>query len=120
MQKLSKREEEIMQIIWRLEQAFAKEVINEMPDPKPHYNTVATIMRILEDKGFLAHESFGKTFRYYPIVSKEDYKARHLKDIVKKYFDESYPQMLAYFAKKEDLSQKDLKEILEIINSKKS
>lgn len=120
MQKLSNKEEEIMQIIWQLDRAFVKEVIAEMPDPKPHYNTVATIMRILEDKGFLSHETFGKTFRYFPIVSIDEYKARDLKDIVKKYFNESYPQMLAYFAKKEDISQKDLKAILDIINSKKS
>jgi predicted transcriptional regulator len=119
MQKLAKREEQIMQACWHLGKAFIKEIIAELPDPKPHYNSVATMVRILEDKGFLGHESFGNTFRYYPIVSKEDYQKHAFGDIVKQYFNNSYPSMLAYFAKEQKLSKDELDEILEIIKSQK-
>src|SRR3954467_8206311 len=98
MQKLAKREEQIMQVFWTLEKAFIKEIIAELPDPKPHYNSVATMVRILEDKGFLGHESFGNTFRYFPVISKEEYQKHAVSDIVKQYFNNSYPSMLAFFA----------------------
>lgn len=119
MLKLAKREEQIMQACWRLEKAFIKEIIAELPDPKPHYNSVATMVRILEDKGFLDHEIFGNTFRYYPVVSKEEYQKHAFDDIVRDYFNNSYPSMLAYFAKEQNLSQQELNEILEIIKSQK-
>ena len=119
MQKLAKREEQIMQACWRLGAAFIKEIIAELPDPKPHYNSVATMVRILEDKGFLAHETFGNTFRYYPAITKEQYQKHAFGDIVKQYFNNSYPSMLAYFAKEQKMSQEELNEILEIIKSQK-
>ena len=119
MQKLAKREEQIMQACWRLGAAFIKEIIAELPDPKPHYNSVATMVRILEDKGFLDHETFGNTFRYFPVISKEQYQKHAMEDIVSKYFDNSYPSMLAYFAREQRLSQQELNEILEIIKSQK-
>ncbi len=118
MQKLAKREEQIMQAFWRLEKAFVKEIIAEMPDPKPHYNSVATMVRILEEKGFLDHESFGNTFRYFPLISKETYQRHTVGDIVKQYFNDSYPSMLALFAKEQKISEKDLEEILKLIQSK--
>ena len=119
MQKLAKREEQIMQALWRLEKAFVKEIIAELPDPKPHYNSVATMVKILEEKGFVDHEAFGNTFRYFPLVSKETYQRQTLGDIVKQYFNDSYPSMLAFFAKEEKISQSDLEDILKIIQSKK-
>jgi BlaI family penicillinase repressor len=119
MQKLAKREEQIMQACWRLGTAFIKDIIAELPAPKPHYNSVATMVRILEDKGFLGHEIFGNTFRYYPAISKEQYQKHAFEDIVSKYFNNSYPSMLAYFAKEQKLSQEELNEILDIIKSQK-
>jgi BlaI family penicillinase repressor len=119
MQKLAKREEQIMQACWHLGKAFIKEVIAELPDPKPHYNSVATMVRILEDKGFLGHEIFGNTFQYYPVVSKEQYQNHAFDDIVKQYFNNSYPRMLAYFAKEQKISQEELNEILALIQSQK-
>ena len=113
MQKLAKREEQIMQACWHLGKAFIKEIIAELPDPKPHYNSVATMVRILEDKGFLNHETFGNTFRYYPVVTKEQYQKHAFGDIVRQYFNNSYPSMLAYFAKEQKMSQEELNEILE-------
>ena len=119
MQKLAKREEQIMQACWHLGKAFIKEIIGELPDPKPHYNSVATMVRILEDKGFLGHETFGNTFQYYPVVSKEQYQNHAFDDIVKQYFNNSYPRMLAYFAKEQKISQEELNEILALIQSQK-
>ena len=119
MQKLAKREEQIMQACWHLGKAFIKEIITELPDPKPHYNSVATMVRILEDKGFLGHETFGNTFQYYPVVSKEQYQNHAFDDIVKQYFNNSYPRMLAYFAKEQKISPEELNEIMELIKSQK-
>jgi BlaI family transcriptional regulator, penicillinase repressor len=118
--KLAKREEEIMQVYWELGHAFIKEVIPHLPDPKPHYNSVATMVKILEEKGFLDHETVGNVYRYFPKVTREEYQKHAMKDIVKKYFDNSYPRMLAFFAKEENLTEEELKEILEMIKSNKS
>lgn len=119
MIKLAKREEQIMQVFWELEKAFIKEIIPHLPDPKPHYNSVATMVKILEDKGFLDHESVGNVYRYFPIISKEDYQKHAMKDIVSQYFDNSYPRMLAFFAKEQNLSETELNEILNLIKSNK-
>ncbi len=119
MIKLAKREEQIMNVFWQLEKAFIKEVIPALPDPKPHYNSVATMVKILEDKGFLAHEAVGNIFQYYPIVSKDEYNKHAIKDIVKQYFNDSYPSMLAYFAKEQKVSEEELKEIVKLIKSGK-
>ncbi|KQC00001.1 BlaI/MecI/CopY family transcriptional regulator [Pedobacter sp. Hv1] len=120
MQKLAKREEQIMQVFWTLEKAFIKEVIPELPDPTPHYNSVATMVKILEDKGFLSHEVVGNIYRYFPIVSKEAYQKHAMKDIVSQYFDNSYPNMLAFFAKDQKLSEKELNDIMQIIKARKN
>jgi BlaI family penicillinase repressor len=117
MIKLAKREEQIMQVYWELEKAFIKEVIPHLPDPKPHYNSVATMVKILEEKGFLDHESVGNLYRYFPIITREDYQKHAMKDIVSKYFDNSYPRMLAFFAKEQNLSEDELKEILQMIKT---
>ena len=119
MQKLAKREEQIMQAVWQLENAFIKEIIQEMPDPKPHYNTIATMVKILEEKGFLGHKIIGNIFRYYPVISKDAYQQHTMKDIVKDYFDNSYPSMLAFFAKEQKISEEELNEIVNLIKSQK-
>ena len=119
MIKLAKREEQIMQVYWELGKAFIKEVIPHLPDPKPHYNSVATMVKILEEKRFLDHESVGNLYRYFPIISREDYQRHAMKDIVSQYFDNSYPRMLAFFAKEQNLSEDELKEILQMIKSDK-
>ena len=120
MIKLAKREEQIMQVYWELGKAFIKEVIPHLPDPKPHYNSVATIVKILEEKGFLGHDTVGNIHRYFPLVSKEQYQKHDMKDIVKKYFDNSYPRMLAFFAKEQKMTEEELKEIIHMIKTDKS
>jgi BlaI family transcriptional regulator, penicillinase repressor len=119
MIKLAKREEQIMNVFWQLKKAFIKEVIPELPDPKPHYNSVATMVKILEEKGFLSHEAVGNIFQYYPLVSKEEYNKHAIKDVVKQYFNNSYPSMLTYFAKEQKISEEELKEIVKLIKSGK-
>ncbi|MCB0606664.1 MAG: BlaI/MecI/CopY family transcriptional regulator [Lewinellaceae bacterium] len=117
MQKLAKREEQIMQILWRLNKAFVKEIMDEFPEPKPHYNTVSTIIRILEEKGYVDHEQFGNTYRYYPVLKKEIYQQQELGDILEAYFDNSYPKMVAYFARQEKISPEELEDILKMIRN---
>ncbi len=120
MVKLAKREEQIMQVYWELEKAFIKDVIPHLPDPKPHYNSVATMVKILEEKGFLDHEAVGNVYQYFPIISREKYQSHFMKDIVSQYFDNSYPRMLAFFAKEQNLSENELNEILQMIKKNKS
>lgn len=119
MVKLAKREEQIMIVFWDLKKAFIREVIPHLPDPKPHYNSVATMVKILEDKGFLSHEAVGNMYQYFPVIDREDYQKHAIKDIVSQYFDNSYPRMLAFFAKEQNLSEEELSEILNIIKTKK-
>lgn len=119
MVKLAKREEQIMQVFWELGHAFIRDVIPNLPDPKPHYNSVATMVKIVEEKGFLDHEVVGNIYQYFPIVSKEEYQKSAMKDFVSQYFDNSYPRMLAFFAKEQKLTDEEVKEILKLIQSDK-
>lgn len=117
MEKLTNKEEEIMQVLWKLEKAFVKEILANLPGKDLHYNTVSTIVRKLEDKGYVAHEDFGNTYRYFPLVKKEDYSADFMKEASAKFFDNSYKNMVSFFAKKEKISAEELREILEIIEN---
>ena len=119
MTKLAKREEQIMKVYWDLKKAFIRDVIPHLPDPKPHYNSVATMVKILEEKGFLERETVGNMHSYFPIISREEYQKHFMKDIVSQYFDNSYPRMLAFFAKEQNLSEEELKEIIKLIKSGK-
>ncbi len=120
MKKLTEREEQIMQVIWQQDGVFIREVVEQFPKPKPHYNTVATIVKILVKKGFLKSEKIGNTDRYSAKITIEDYRKEDIKDIKKKYFGNSLPKMMAHFAKQEELSDKEIKELITIIKSKKS
>ena len=115
MEKLTPKEEEVMLILWRLQSAFVKEIIDKMDEPKPHYNTVSTMIRILESKGFVDHKSFGKSHQYYPKVSQDAYKRNFVSGIVDNYFGNSFKNLVSFFAKKEHLSKEDLEDILQRI-----
>ncbi len=117
MKELTKAEDQIMQVLWKLEKAFVKDIIDELPEPKPAYNTVSTIVRILEKKEFIDHEAFGKTFRYYPLISKKAYSKFFLKSFVGSYFSSSYKQMVSFFTKEESLSVKEMEEMKKLIES---
>ncbi|NDP28705.1 MAG: BlaI/MecI/CopY family transcriptional regulator [Flavobacterium sp.] len=118
MQKLTNKEEEIMQILWKLKKAFVKEVLAEITEEQPHYNTLSTIIRNLEEKGFVAHNAFGNTHQYFPIVKKEDYRKRFMNTAIDTYFDSSYKNMVSFFAKEEKISAAELREILAMIEKK--
>lgn len=119
MEKLTNKEEEIMHILWKLEKAFVKDVLNEITDDKPHYNTLSTIIRNLEDKGYVGHNAFGKTHQYYPIVKKEDYRKRFMNQAIDHYFNNSYKNMVSFFAQEEKISVDELKEIIALIEKDK-
>jgi len=119
MQKLTNKEEEIMHILWTLEKAFVKDVLAEMKDEKPHYNTLSTIIRNLEEKGYVSYNAYGKTHQYYPIVSKETYKKHFMNTAIENYFNNSYKNVVSFFAKEEKISIDDLKEIIALIEKKK-
>ncbi|MEZ5015577.1 MAG: BlaI/MecI/CopY family transcriptional regulator [Flavipsychrobacter sp.] len=115
---LTKAEEEIMQVIWERENVFIKDIVDELSEPKPHYNTVSTIVKILEEKGFVDHESFGKSNRYFPLVRKADYSKNSMKQFVSKYFEGSFSNMLSFFAKEKDISITELEDILNEMKKK--
>ena len=112
MKELTRAEEQIMHVLWHLRQAYVKDIIECLPEPKPAYNTVSTIVRILEKKGFVDHEAFGKTHRYHPLVAKEDYTQAFLKSFVRDYFGDSYQELVSFFARDRGLSVSELEEIL--------
>lgn len=119
MQKLTNKEEEIMQILWKLKKAFVKEIMAAITDEQPHYNTLSTIVRNLEEKGFVSHNAFGNTHQYFPIVSIEDYRKRFINTAIDTYFNSSYKNMVSFFAKEEKISADELREILAMIESQK-
>jgi predicted transcriptional regulator len=113
MKELTKAEEQVMQVLWRLNGAFVKDVIDQLPEPKPAYNTISTIIRILEKKGFVDHESYGKTYRYFPVVSKRDYSKSYLRSVIQGYFGNSFRQMVSFFAREENLTLEEIEEIMQ-------
>ena len=119
MQKLTNKEEEIMHILWKLEKAFVKDVLAEIKEDKPHYNTLSTIIRNLEDKGYVNYTAYGKTHQYYPVVSKEAYRKRFFNVAIDNYFNSSYKNVVSFFAKEEKISVDELKEIINLIENKK-
>ncbi|MFZ2052949.1 MAG: BlaI/MecI/CopY family transcriptional regulator [Candidatus Aminicenantales bacterium] len=116
MKELTRAEEQIMQVLWRLGKGFVKDIVDELPEPKPAYNTVSTIVRILEKKGFVSHEAFGKTHQYFPLTSKDEYKKNFLKSFIKRYFGDSFQEMVSFFASGRDISLEELEEIRKLLN----
>ena len=118
MKQLTKAEEEIMQALWQLKKANVKSVIETLPEPKPAYNTVSTIIRILESKGFVDYEKQGKGHIYFPIVAKESYSNQSINKLVDNYFQGSFKSMVSFFMKKNDISLNELESVLKEINKK--
>lgn len=125
MKELTKAEEQIMQILWEIEKGFVKDVLKHFPEPRPAYNTVSTIIRILQDKGFVSHRAYGRTHEYYPLVSKEDYTRSQMTNLVSNYFSNSFEKMISFFAREKKISLSEMEDIIklmekEISNKKKS
>ncbi len=120
MKELTKAEEQVMQVLWERKQCFVKEIIEDFPEPKPAYNTVSTIVRILESKGFVDHDVFGKSHRYFPIVEKDSYRKFGMGQMLEGYFNGSAGSLMSFFIKEKNLDAKDLDELLKIIENKKN
>jgi BlaI family penicillinase repressor len=111
MKELTKAEEELMQIMWSLGKAFINDILDKLPDPKPAYNTVSTIVRILEKKGFVDHVAYGKAHEYYPLVSKKEYTKSYFGLFMKNYFGNSYREMVSFFTSDNSLNIRELEEL---------
>ncbi len=120
MEKLTQQEEEAMQVIWKAEGGFIKDFLEALPAPKPPYTTLASTVKNLEKKGFLKSEKLGNSLRYLPLIKAEDYKKRFMKGFVGDYFKSSYKELVAFFAKEQQISAEELKEIIDMIENKKS
>ncbi|GAB1450765.1 BlaI/MecI/CopY family transcriptional regulator [Draconibacterium sp.] len=115
MKKLTRKEEEVMKILWKLEKAFVKDIVEEYDDPKPHYNTISSLVRLLQDKGIVGFTQYGNTYEYFPLISKEDYRKTFMKQVVSDYFDNSYKSAVAFFVKEKGLSPEELEELVKLI-----
>lgn len=120
LKELTRAEDQVMQILWLLEKGFVKDIIEHMPDPKPAYNTVSTIVRILETKGFIGHKAYGKTHEYYPLVSKERYTKFYLNNMIKGYFNGSFQNLVSFFAKENKMNAADMEKLLKEVKKDKS
>ncbi|WP_430615672.1 BlaI/MecI/CopY family transcriptional regulator [Flavobacterium sp. JP2137] len=118
MEKLTNKEEQIMQVIWRLEKAFVKEIMAELTDEELHYNTLSTIVRNLEEKKYVGYRAFGKTHQYFPLVKLTDYRSKFMTKAVDSFFEGSYLDVVSFFAQEEKISAKELEEILRMIEKK--
>jgi BlaI family transcriptional regulator, penicillinase repressor len=117
MEELTKTEERIMQVFWQLQLAFVKDIIEHLDDdPKPPYNTVSSVVRILEKKGYLGYKAYGKTYQYFPIVSKDDYAKTTFKKVLSNYFDNSATSLMSFLVKQEQLSEEEMEQLRKIIN----
>jgi BlaI family penicillinase repressor len=119
IKQLTKAEEQIMMVLWTLKKAFVKEILEELSEPKPHYNTASTIIKILIEKGVVDYKAYGKTHQYYPLISKEEYSKRTMKGFVNGYFDGSYKGMLSFFVKEKQINLQELEELINQLKSNK-
>ncbi|MDD2285746.1 MAG: BlaI/MecI/CopY family transcriptional regulator [Paludibacter sp.] len=116
--KLTNREEQIMNYLWVNGKSFVKDIISSFDNPKPHYNTISTIVRNLEQKGYINHEDFGSTFRYFTTVSKEEFVKNNVRQQVKKYFNNSYTALISSLVESDDLSIEEIKELIDLAKNK--
>ena len=115
MKRLTRKEEEVMKILWKLEKAFVKDILEQYDDPKPHYNTVSSLVRLLQDKGVIGYTQYGNTYQYFPLITKEEYRRTFMKQVVSDYFDNSYKSAVAFFVKEKGLSSEELEELIKMI-----
>ncbi|MET3979912.1 BlaI family penicillinase repressor [Mucilaginibacter sp. UYP25] len=117
MEELTKTEERVMQVLWNLKKAFVKDIIEAMPDePKPPYNTISSVVRLLEKKGYVDYKAYGKTYEYFPAISKADYRKASFKKMFTGYFDNSVDSLLSFMVKEQKLGEDDIKKIQEMID----
>ncbi|MCF8367690.1 MAG: BlaI/MecI/CopY family transcriptional regulator [Bacteroidales bacterium] len=117
MKELTKAEEQVMQVLWKIEKGFVNDLLEHFPEPKPAYNTVSTIVRILEKKGFVGHHAFGKTHEYFPLISKKDYTKKSFKGFMKSYFSNSYQAFASFLANDKTINLIELEEMKAMIEN---
>lgn len=115
--KLSKSEEELMNHLWELDKAYMKDILENYPEPKPATTTVATLLKRMTDKGFVGFKLFGRSRQYYPLIKKSDYFSKHVNGLIKNFFNDSASQFASFFTKETNLSQEELQELRDIIDS---
>lgn len=120
MKELTKAEDQIMQILWQIEKGFVKDIMDHIPEPKPAYNTVSTIVRILEKKGFVGYKAYGKTHEYFPLIQKENYTRFYLNNMVKGYFNGSFQNLVSFFAKENNLNVGDIDKLMNELQNLKN
>ena len=120
LKELTRAEDQVMQILWKLGKGFVKDIIEEMPEPKPAYNTVSTIVRILETKGFVDHKAYGKTHEYFPLITKDRYTKFYLNNLLKGYFNGSFQNLVSFFAKENKLDAKEMEQLLQELKNNKA
>ena len=116
VRELTKAEEEIMRVLWQLDRAFVKDVLAELPEPKPAYNTVSTIIRILEKKGLVGYTAYGKTHEYYALITEEQYRRFQTEQLMANYFDNSLKKLVSFFVKEKNVSLNEADEIIRLLN----
>jgi len=114
--KLSKTEEELMNIIWKQQKAFLKDLLDAYPEPKPAITTIATLLKRMTDKGFIAYKSYGRSREYYPTVKKKDYFSKHVNGLIKNFFNDSASQFASFFTQETDLSKTELEDLKKLID----
>ena len=119
MKKLTRKEEEVMKILWKLGKAFVKDIVEKYDDPKPHYNTVSSLVRLLQDKGIVGFTQYGNTYEYFPLMTKEEYRGTFMKQVISDYFDNSYQNAVAFFIKEKGLTPAELEELVKMIKEQK-
>lgn len=116
MRQLTRLEEQVMQVLWNLKKAYVKDIIEKLPEPKPAYNTISTIIRILEKKGVISYTPIGKAHEYFPLISKKEYRKNYFKGFFRNYFENNYLALTSFFTKEQNLSLQELEEIKQLIN----
>jgi len=120
IRELTKAELQLMQLLWDRKRAFVNDLIEDLPNPKPAYNTVSTIIRILEKKGFVSHDSYGKSHQYFPVVERDIYLNSYMGNVMQSFFSNSLPNLVSFLSKKEGISLEEANEIMKIIEKQKS
>ncbi len=116
IKELTKAEEQVMQVLWKIKKGFVKDILEYFPEPRPAYNTVSTIVRILEKKEFVGHKAYGKSHEYFPLISKKEYTKTFLNGFIRNYFSDSYKQMVSFFSRENNLSIEELEEIRSLMD----
>lgn len=119
MRKLTAKEEEILEYFWSNGPLFVKELLELIGEPKPHYNTLSTIVRALEEKGYIGYKAYGNTHQYYALLSENEYRQKSLKQVVDKYYDQSYKRVVSCLIEEEELTVEDLQDLIRQIKEKR-